>query len=78
MTCDRCGHTKSTIIKTVDSDGFDRPKHPAPDSIWRTRRCLSCDHRWNTVEVKTEDYEPFDKLAFAESLLVEVREVIQA
>jgi transcriptional regulator NrdR family protein len=46
MKCPMCGREN---IKTVDS----RPDH---DSIVRRKKCLTCNHRWSTIEIDKDQW----------------------
>lgn len=48
MTCPNCSHAS----KVTDS-------RQCRDGIKRQRRCLSCGHRWATVEIDTERLSGF-------------------
>jgi transcriptional regulator NrdR family protein len=46
MTCPVCGGD----TKVIDS-------RPSEDSVQRRRKCLECDHRFNTIEIDKDFYD---------------------
>jgi len=60
MDCPKCKAPKSRVLHTRRALAFGAglslvSDQPRPDLRERRRHCLSCDHRWLTVEV-SEDY----------------------
>jgi hypothetical protein len=63
--CPACGHPDSTVMDSRSS----------PAGLRRRRRCLSCQHRWTTIEVSGEAMQ---RLLTARALLEEVEEALVA
>ena len=63
----RCPKCKSDQITVIDS----RVKHNrAVNYVGRRRKCLTCDYRWNTIEITEEDYSfMFEILMKAKGIL---------
>lgn len=47
MNCPNCQSNNTQV----------RDSRPHPDGIFRRRRCLTCNHRFSTIEIKKDDYE---------------------
>jgi transcriptional regulator NrdR family protein len=69
-------------MNTRDVDGFDdraNRRYPREDAIWRTRKCKTCGHRFETVEVKVRVADLASRLTWAEAMLQSVKdEVVHA
>ena len=53
MKCPQCSYHKSSVLESRGSFGNKR----------RRRECHSCEHRWTTVEIESNEYSRLKKLA---------------
>lgn len=52
MNCPKCGSDQVFVVETRNQPGY----------IKRRRECMFCSERFNTVEIKMEEYEKFKEL----------------
>jgi len=53
MKCPHCSWGSSAVLEARQTQQYKR----------RRRECLSCEHRWTTVEVTAEEYKELKELA---------------
>lgn len=54
MRCAKCNY-RSRVVETRHEDSSHTRSYSCePRTVYRTRACLKCNHRWTTVELPTD------------------------
>ena len=51
MVCPKCKSEQIIVLDTATK------KSKTENSLFRRRKCLICEHRWNTIEIEEENYK---------------------